>query len=342
MNHTQEAFIPARYILQALSSGFLDNQGNNALNAFLKGCGLRLDDLDKSNVRVPVQSITRLIPRDSNIPPALLALRFGDQVRLTSQGDLSIVLMTSPTIRDTLGVIRYLCLHSNAVDLKFTESTSHGFLFVDANTGCDFIDAIIITYAFSAIHRLMATISNKRPPISMQVSHNEPLGFKAEPLAKMCSWTFDQPISYITIEKSFLDCESIYADPIEHAAAVKICETELAKKQQSNDLGFIVKRLIEDEKIWNQERVAQRLHISRSTLKRRLAQEGIVFTELLNEIRKRKSLQLLSTSDENLDTIANHLGYSDQSNFSHAFKKWFGVPPGEHVKRHTTHRNNQA
>ena len=45
-------------------------------------------------------------------------------------------------------------------------------------------------------------------------------------------------------------------------------------------------------------------------------------------MREGKAVSLLMESRLSLQAIAEQLGYSDTANFSHAFKKWTGQPPG--------------
>ncbi len=75
--------------------------------------------------------------------------------------------------------------------------------------------------------------------------------------------------------------------------------------------------------------VARELSISVSTLKRRLSEEGTTFRELRQSfLRERAMLRLLDRS-MSVTEVATELGYSDLTNFSHAFKRWTGRSPNE-------------
>lgn len=67
--------------------------------------------------------------------------------------------------------------------------------------------------------------------------------------------------------------------------------------------------------------------MSSRTLKRRLAEQQTTFGELLDEVRKRDSLQLLLNVDRSIDEIAARVGYADPSNFRRAFQRWTGQSP---------------
>ena len=68
--------------------------------------------------------------------------------------------------------------------------------------------------------------------------------------------------------------------------------------------------------------------MSSSTLKRQLAQAGSSFSQLLEDSRRQRAIAALLVGQLSVQQISERLGYSDQANFTHAFKKWTGVTPG--------------
>ncbi len=78
------------------------------------------------------------------------------------------------------------------------------------------------------------------------------------------------------------------------------------------------------------EAVAQALCLSERTLQRRLQEEGGSFQQLLDDTRRDLAEQYLAQPDLAPLEIAYLLGFADPSNFYRAFKRWFGVTPGEY------------
>ncbi len=74
--------------------------------------------------------------------------------------------------------------------------------------------------------------------------------------------------------------------------------------------------------------IAQRLHMAPRTLQRRLEEEGVQFSELLDLMREERARALLKDPAVSLTEIAFSLGFHDLATFSRAFKRWTGVPPG--------------
>ena len=76
--------------------------------------------------------------------------------------------------------------------------------------------------------------------------------------------------------------------------------------------------------------VAQELGISSRTLTRRLAEEGLTYKGLLDEVRRKLALRYLKDRRINVKTVAYLLGYSEVSAFYHAFRRWTGSSPLQH------------
>ncbi|WP_084658553.1 helix-turn-helix transcriptional regulator [Pseudooceanicola batsensis] len=75
------------------------------------------------------------------------------------------------------------------------------------------------------------------------------------------------------------------------------------------------------------EDVAEALGTSPWTLQRRLAKQGAVFSELVDETRRELTLIYLAEQHLGLSEVAEMLGYSELSAFSRVCRRWFGAPP---------------
>ena len=73
--------------------------------------------------------------------------------------------------------------------------------------------------------------------------------------------------------------------------------------------------------------VAATLNLSRRTLQRRLTEVGCTYRQLLDGIRERHVRSLLEDKELSLGEVAFLLGYSEQSAFNHAYRRWNSVSP---------------
>ena len=74
---------------------------------------------------------------------------------------------------------------------------------------------------------------------------------------------------------------------------------------------------------------SRELNMNRSTFYRKLKEEGTTFIQLVRRIRQDLAEAYLEQG-LNISEITYLLGYTEPSNFQHAFKRWFGQNPGEY------------
>jgi len=80
----------------------------------------------------------------------------------------------------------------------------------------------------------------------------------------------------------------------------------------------------------DQELVSSRLNRSMSTLQRQLQAEGLSYRDVLESTRRSLAENYLQDKKHSLAQIAYLLGFSDQSNFSRAFKRWTSMSPKQY------------
>ena len=78
--------------------------------------------------------------------------------------------------------------------------------------------------------------------------------------------------------------------------------------------------------------IARRLGLSARSFHRRLAEQGLSFKTLTEETRREIATAMLQEESYSLSEIAFLTGYSEQSAFNRAFKRWMGVTPAAYRK----------
>jgi len=141
--------------------------------------------------------------------------------------------------------------------------------------------------------------------------------------------SLNAPITKISFSKVDLDEPLEGSIPEVAKATDRISEHYLDALDSSKTAAKVRQLLIEflPSGDAHQDRVAHRLHRSASTLQRQLQGEGTSYREVLEDTRKQLARDYLEDRQYSHAQIAYLLGFSDQSNFSRAFKRWTGVPP---------------
>ena len=75
--------------------------------------------------------------------------------------------------------------------------------------------------------------------------------------------------------------------------------------------------------------VARSLGMSKRTLARKLSDEGLNFTEILQQLRRDLAGRYLDDRKLHISKIAWLLGFNEVSAFTHTFKRWTGKTPSQ-------------
>lgn len=115
--------------------------------------------------------------------------------------------------------------------------------------------------------------------------------------------------------------------------AREACAEELIRRRRRESFADDVRRAILAAPLGStQTQVADRLHLSLRTLRRRLAEEGVTYRLLAQETWQGLARDLL-VGGLTVQQVSDRLGYADPSSFTRAFKAWSGESPGAYARR---------
>jgi AraC-like DNA-binding protein len=123
----------------------------------------------------------------------------------------------------------------------------------------------------------------------------------------------------------------IHADPYLNNVLLKYCEgalsgrggnVSLLRTRVENAISSLLPhgRVVVDN-------VARSLGVSKRTLARKLSDESLNFTDILQQLRRDLAVRYLDDPQLHISKIAWLLGFSEVSGFTHAFKRWTGKNP---------------
>jgi AraC-like DNA-binding protein len=99
------------------------------------------------------------------------------------------------------------------------------------------------------------------------------------------------------------------------------------EKTFSREVGRTIGKELMGGREINLDIVAKNLAMSPRNLQLKLKEEGATYQEILDDLRKKVALDNLKEQGASIGDLAFLLGYSDQSAFNHAFKRWTGKTP---------------
>ena len=77
----------------------------------------------------------------------------------------------------------------------------------------------------------------------------------------------------------------------------------------------------------SEEEMAKQLHMSRRTLQRKLAESNTTYQKLVDDTHRDLALRYMEDPRNTITDVTFLLGFSGQSAFSRAFKRWTGMSP---------------
>ncbi len=147
-----------------------------------------------------------------------------------------------------------------------------------------------------------------------------------------CPVRFGQKENSMTLDMRMGSLPVRMANPalLEHFE--KYAQDFIAQMERNDATTQAVTRIVlsrlDDESL-SIEIVARELAVSVRTLQNRLEAEGVIFSDLLRDIRQRLAQKYLR-ENYSVEQITYLLGFSEPSVFRKSFKKWLGVTPREY------------
>ncbi len=266
----------------------------------------------------------------------LFALQYGVAQGVNVFGPLLYLLNNARDVREALSELTaYYHIHSGAAKVAVDEQGKHAIL------SYTITDTSIASYrqgselALGVGMQLMRTLLGKRwQPQSLLIRHTpvaEPAHYRR--VIGMAP-SFNTTYNGYMFDTGLLDIPLESADPALHRLIRQHLDHQAQMSAQ--ELPALVQQLIRNfmpDGHATIEYIASFMKISTRKLQRQLELEGVSFQELLSETRQAMACHYLQDSTIKISQLADLLGYGDQSAFTRAFQRWYGLSPREWRKQ---------
>jgi len=320
----------------AISKALRDS-GHDPLPVFA-AVGVDLHQLEQQpDGRVPIATMTALWQQLEKVTgnPAfgLTVASFVQPMHFRALGLLMLSCSNMLQVIDKLG--RYHALVSNSVNIRVIQQPQRIGFAIDPLAGVpisplavDGFFATIVTFArqLTGIAHLLDEVELMRP---------QPAGGQgSQPWTALmqCPVTFGQATNCLWFNRARLAAMVLPGDEQLAAANEAVVEQYLKKMNAlswSERVRNSVQAMLEQGEPALAD-IAQVFNLSERTLRRYLQQEHTSYRQLLEGVRQEMARYWLSNSEAAITDIALRLGFSDSSNFSRAFQRWFGQTPGQY------------
>lgn len=174
-------------------------------------------------------------------------------------------------------------------------------------------------------------------PVQVSFKHRTPTDLTSFHAAFKCPILFNQSRYVISYRTSDLNTRTAKADASINSYLLRQVQEETKGiKVPGNKFIADVEILIKDALptgIPSIQYISSLMAMSNRTLTRRLAEAGVTYRDLVKKTQERIAKEMLRKSNQNsIADIAFLTGYSEQSAFNRAFKKWTDQTPLEYRK----------
>lgn len=149
---------------------------------------------------------------------------------------------------------------------------------------------------------------------------------------------FDQPCGAFYCNTTQLNRPIMAADAATHQCYRQQCDAILQQYLLEQQQGVSIKEQVLDYLKMQRHflppitAVATALGLSERSLRYRLAAQDTSFRKLRDQLRFAQACQLLVSSTDSIEQIAEKLHYNEASAFTHAFMRWSGQSPNQYRK----------
>jgi len=268
-----------------------------------------------------------------------LGLLAGSRHHLSAYGALGFALISSATVRDAIRfALEYVDLASTFANLRVEPMGSGIGLVLDDSDLPEEVRRFLVERDMATMVTFSIDVLGERIPfesVSFRFGEPSSIGtyidvFGQRPI-------FDAKLNALALSSAHLERVPPQASP--HAAALLARQCAELAERRRGALGVTgrVRDVLRREpgRLPDQTAVAAALHTSVRTLSRKLADEGKSFRTLVHEERASRASRWLADG-ATIEEVAYRLGYAGAPSFTHAFKLWRGVTPGEYARGHET------
>jgi AraC-like DNA-binding protein len=263
-----------------------------------------------------------------------IGIHLGLQLRISAFGYLGFTAMSAPTLGDALRLTtRFAPVVTNAFDIKLRVAGSSVALVFDERANFRAVRDVVLISALVGLGKIGSSLTGRDLPVSIDLAIDEPPYYRkfADRIPPI---RFEQPVNQLVAEASVMDWQLATADRLTLRLTREQCERELDALCREDLLVDKVRGvLLTHGGGRTVAQVAAALHMSTRTLKRRLAEQGVTFSSLVDAERRDEALLLLRTASLSVNEVAEQLGYSALPAFIRAFARWTGTTPSEYRRR---------
>jgi AraC-like DNA-binding protein len=271
-------------------------------------------------------------------------LRLGSRINISSQGIFGYALMTSATVGDALKLlIRYSRAILPSIRIAVQQRAGRVDVLVEATHLPLDLERFYCEVLYAAIMHSGSLLIGEKIGVTTRLE----LDYSPPPDPAQYHQIFGADVQFnsdrcaLSFPEASLGIAISTANPVAQDIFRRECDRLSALDNRRGSVSERVQQVLlqSGSEFPTSATVARQLHMSESTLQRRLAAEGCRYQQLLDQVRYRLAREYLLGTTLPVAEIASLLGFSDTANFRRSFKRWSNTTPS--LARGATGQNRE-
>lgn len=268
---------------------------------------------------------------DLGDPPGL-GLHVGQYYRVAAYGVWGFALLASATLRSALALgLEYQDLTYSVMPIAFVDRGEGSAVNFDDRDLPQPLRRYMVERDIAAARRIASDLWGEAPACQgARFRFAEPAGLAGlYESALQCPVEFDAGANEILYGQDDLDRPLPQANPVVASLHVEACHERLRRLRGQDPFVETVTACIlaRPGHFPDLPEVAAELRLSERSLRRRLAEAGIGYRDLVARLRQDLAIDMLTETGMAVEAVAERLGYAETASFTHAFRRWTGQSP---------------
>lgn len=259
----------------------------------------------------------------------------GSRIPLSAYGMYGFAVVCSPTIREYFQVaVKYHRLATPLLSMSWREEGRYASWIFPMNPGVTYPDSLARFLMEQQLTQLSTHLRDVVEqdcclPVRAALSYPAPAHAHLYKRYLGCQVRFNQPMSELVYAKDILSAKPRMAHGLTSKIMRDTCDRILGEVKTSTGVSGEVYQIVASTPGHSptMENVARQFATTVRTLNRKLHSEGNSFTQILDDVRCNLAKEYLRSTKLSIEDISELVGFSEASNFRHAFRRWTGSTP---------------
>lgn len=309
---------------------YLESTGIDPAPYYIKA-GINPDLLKDPTARISVNSVDRLWEEAVQvITDPCFAVKMVSFWHPSQIGALGYAWLASSTLRRAFKrAVRYIHVVTEDINLHLTDTPAGLCLTLDLEDSVFELPEHHDLVMAVSLYMCRFNFGKELVPTRVTLAHEAPECAQAMVDYFGREIEFDAAQSSITLARADVDLELPSANKeiaLMHDELLMRYLVEIRKGNIVDQVKAIILENLPDGQVTDRM-VASELNLSERSMQRRLQEHNTTFRNTLDSVREMVAKQYIKNPMNRMSDIAFLLGFSEQSAFSRAFKKWTGMTP---------------